>query len=1006
MIQRLSIKYNKAIAWPLFVLFNLQVLSPVYAYRSNINKGSSYIGSSRLPFYNHARMPLMSSDAMHINKRFDSLNEVAVSINKKEGNSVTKTAFSPNKVLMGGPSSPEASSFKAVGSDNLVNLFSGDFSYSIPLLDVGGYPVNLFYNGGVSMEQEASWVGLGWNINAGSVSRNMRGVPDDFNGEDLLVQSQNVKPNRTYGGEVGIDGEIIGIKKPNVRLSLGFSYNNYLGPALEVGAGTSINLVTIENLKFAKAAQDSTFKLSLGLNAKLSSRSGLTLSPSLNASLDNKDKNASIGVGLNTSYNSRTGIRDLTLHSEASTYKIQSKTVNKNTENEKTFASSSSSSGSLGSSTFSFAKPSYIPTLRMPMENLNFSAQLELGGGIFGFRGSGTANGYYSESRVPSEWQRVEKPLVGFMYSEKAMDNKHAVMDFNRLNDGEVTPNTPVISAPQYTYDIFSIQGEGTGGSIRAYRGDLGYMKDNVTISKDINGSIGVDIAPPGHYGGNFNIISAPTKAGSWDDGNNLLKQSLKFSAAKANSSFEHVYFKNPGETTVNDSTSIKKLGGDNVVRFKLEGSKANPILTSKVEQFNKSTNTALGEIIVSNLTTNTVHREKRSQVVTMLTAYDAARVGLDTKIKNYSGGFSSENNIQFTNIERVDDTRKAHHISEIDVLEPNGMRYVYGLPVYSLKQKDYTFSVEKLPATNADLVAYNTIDEAKPKSKHMANKAKMDGYFTSQETPAYASSFLITGLLSPDYVDVTNDGITEDDLGGAVKFNYTKSDDLHKWRSPRRNAAAPADNAWATMNDGLKSEKKDNKAIISYGEREVWYMQSIESKSMIAVFVTTTRNDAKGVIGEHNAAINTSENANKKLSRIDLYTKAEIKEKGFALSKPIKSVVFEYDYSLCNNTPDNASGGKLTLKSVYFSYNGQIRDIKDRYVFDYGQSNENPSYALNASDRWGTYKDPSDLTLNPVGYINVDHPYTSTNKTKNDLFAGAWSLKKNIIAFWRTDGN
>ena len=98
---------------------------------------------------------------------------------------------------MGGPNKPEAGSFKTVNADNLVNLFTGDFSYSIPLLDVGGYPVNIFYNGGITMDQEASWVGLGWNINPGSVSRNMRGVPDDFDGTDTLAQTQYVKPNET-----------------------------------------------------------------------------------------------------------------------------------------------------------------------------------------------------------------------------------------------------------------------------------------------------------------------------------------------------------------------------------------------------------------------------------------------------------------------------------------------------------------------------------------------------------------------------------------------------------------------------------------------------------------------------------------------------------------------------------------------------------------------------------------------------------------------------------------
>ncbi|MFP5039750.1 hypothetical protein [Parasediminibacterium sp. JCM 36343] len=56
-------------------------------------------------------------------------------------------------------------SFKSIGTDNMVNLFTGDFSYNIPLLYVGGYPINIFYDGSITMEQEASWVGLGWNIN-------------------------------------------------------------------------------------------------------------------------------------------------------------------------------------------------------------------------------------------------------------------------------------------------------------------------------------------------------------------------------------------------------------------------------------------------------------------------------------------------------------------------------------------------------------------------------------------------------------------------------------------------------------------------------------------------------------------------------------------------------------------------------------------------------------------------------------------------------------------------
>lgn len=997
MLQSLSEKYHKHIAWPIFVLFCMQIILPVRVWGSNYPVAVIY-DNSKASFSLNRIAPLFWTMKRNDEPKLP-ITEIKTDKTDHEEACHIVGINEVSGPAIGGPSSPEASSFKAVGSDNLVNLFTGDFSYSVPLLDVGGYPVNLFYSGGITMEQEASWVGLGWNINPGSVSRNMRGVPDDFNGQDELIQGQNVKPNRTWGGEIGIDVELIGIKKPKIslgtNLSLGFSHNNYLGPALEIGTSASITLATFENLKFEKSAVND-LNLTAGVGMKLNSRSGLTFSPSLNASLDREDRKSGWGIGLNTSYNSRTGIKDLTLHAERNVYKEQ---IHKEgTENQ--FSSSSSSSGSLGSSTFSFARTSYMPTLRMPMENSNYSAQLELGGGIFGVRGSGTINGYYSESKVPVDLRTQRKPLVGFMYSEKAVKNRNAVMDFNRVNDAEVTPNTPVISAPQYTYDIFTIQGEGTGGSIRAYRGDMGFMRDNAATSRESSASIGADMAPPGHYGGNINVIMAPTRVGGWEDDNNTLRHTLQFREGGKNSSgFENIYFRNPGETTVTSEDAIKRVGRDNLVRFKLEGSNLIPRLTSVLEQFNKKTNSDAGTLAIANNTLLT-KREQRSQVVNMLNGYDAMQVGLDKQIKNYSGSFDVDNYLLFDTLGRTSGYRKAHHISEIDVLEPNGMRYIYGLPVYNKVQKDYTFSVEAIPASQGELVAYNTVNEAVTGSKHMTNKSRIDGYFLSQETPAYASAFLITGLLSPDYVDITNDGITEDDLGGAVKFNYKKSADLHKWRTPRKNTAPVGSNRdWAFFNEGVRTEKKDDKANISYGEREVWYMNSIESKSMIAIFTTSSRNDAKGVTGELDGRINNTEDANKKLSRIDLYTKAEIRLKGISLAKPLKTVFFEYDYSLCDGTGDNNSGGKLTLKSVYFSYNGQERSEKDRYVFGYGgTAADNPDYKINASDRWGTYKDPSDGTIYPSGVNNIDHPYTSGNKSKNDQFAGAWSLKKILL--------
>ncbi|MFA5173687.1 MAG: hypothetical protein WC438_00735 [Candidatus Pacearchaeota archaeon] len=60
---------------------------------------------------------------------------------------------------------------------------------SIPLLNVLGrggldFPLTLNYNAGIKVKQEASWVGLGWNLNIPYISRNPQGKPDDVDFED------------------------------------------------------------------------------------------------------------------------------------------------------------------------------------------------------------------------------------------------------------------------------------------------------------------------------------------------------------------------------------------------------------------------------------------------------------------------------------------------------------------------------------------------------------------------------------------------------------------------------------------------------------------------------------------------------------------------------------------------------------------------------------------------------------------------------------------------------
>jgi len=122
-----------------------------------------------------------------------------------------KTAELRNKaVVPGGPDQPEVKGFTPIGISDMVDPFTGDFSYNLPLMDVDGYPINLSYSGGVTMDQEASWVGLGWNLNPGVMNRSMRGIPDDFNGSDKIVKDMNLKRNWTLGLTVGTNFELFG----------------------------------------------------------------------------------------------------------------------------------------------------------------------------------------------------------------------------------------------------------------------------------------------------------------------------------------------------------------------------------------------------------------------------------------------------------------------------------------------------------------------------------------------------------------------------------------------------------------------------------------------------------------------------------------------------------------------------------------------------------------------------------------------------------------------------
>ena len=75
----------------------------------------------------------------------------------------------------------------AAALSSMVDGYTGDFRYSVPLVTVPGpngesVAISAAYRAGITVNQKASWIGLGWDYNPGEISRQVVGTPDDYNG--------------------------------------------------------------------------------------------------------------------------------------------------------------------------------------------------------------------------------------------------------------------------------------------------------------------------------------------------------------------------------------------------------------------------------------------------------------------------------------------------------------------------------------------------------------------------------------------------------------------------------------------------------------------------------------------------------------------------------------------------------------------------------------------------------------------------------------------------------
>src|SRR5690554_299589 len=853
--------------------------------------------------------------------------------------------------LTGGPAQPEFNSFTPVGTSDMVNLSSGDFTYNIPLMDVGGYPLNLAYNSGVGMDQEASWVGLGWDLSVGQINRNVRGLPDDFKG-DTMTYENYMKPNITVGGSFKFTPALFGAElldregnaqqdssKAQLSFGLSLQYNSYHGFSVSPTIGA--------NMGGAMGSQD---KSSVGFNGSFESGpDGLSISPNLSfhgKHTSEAKKTNSLTSGVGVAFNSRQGLSAMSLKLGVGTNRIKGKDRKLK-----------------GSSSISFTDYLYTPTKRVGMETKNFSVNVALGAEVFGGEGQGQARAFGSVMKINDSEKNITLPSYGYSFSHEA--GLDAILDFNREKDGNINKNTTNLALTNFTYDIYTVQGQGVGGNYRPHRNQVGFVTDPYVADGSTSFAVGGEIGTgnAAHLGFDFETTDVYSYSGMWYNDNYMYPFLKKGSATEYKPAYEDVHYANVGDLSVSSDflSMFNQTGGYHSTRidWNFNGPKFNRKAKNRFMVKTDVTGDESAQQVSNRIHLN--NRKPRNQAIVNLTWADLENgVGYGPNVNKPKPSFA-----------------KSHHTAEVQIIRNDGARYIYGTAAYNTTKVEATFAVNNNGNCLNGLVWYNPSDVSSPKN------LPGDKFLDRTTTPGYAHTYLLTSVLSTDYQDRSGNGPTRDDYGSYTKFEYKKTPTLYKWR-------VPYEENHATYSEGLRADEDDQRGNYIYGEKEQYYIKKIETKTHVAIFHTSPRKDAYGVLGEGGGLDNTA--TSEKLDSIQLFSIDEYNFPG--TPSPIKTVHFKYGYDLCQGVPNNIDGGgKLTLNKVYFTY----RDSKmGKYTaYDFTYSNSNPVYNIKGYDSWGNYKLNIGSCSNSGEPVASEFPYINEDKITQDKNSESWSLKE-----------
>ncbi|UII80110.1 hypothetical protein [Flagellimonas sp. CMM7] len=368
-----------------------------------------------------------------------------------------------------------------------------------------------------------------------------------------------------------------------------------------------------------------------------------------------------------------------------------------------------------------------------------------------------------------------------------------------------------------------------------------------------------------------------------------------------------------------------------------------------------------------------------------------------------------------FPGITTVFPTLSSDAISDLNETEAKNASYIQketsGFSIYNEAGLKYTYDVDMMVKNTASLsIDVDENDDIEEnylafKQLYLDNNFDMDQcehkvVVGDVKKEGYAATSLLSSITTSDYVDLGPGGPDEEDFGGWTKFEYHKkygdnseSGKWYRWRIPY--------NGLFYSKNSI-SDVKDDTGFVTTGEKEIYFLKKVETKTHVAYFVTnkSTPNrfdinpsdeQAKFLQGTNvdrydglaatdlNGSEDPSANSAASKNNID---QLEYLEKVVLFAKdrpevPLQTTNFKYDYSLVGNLPNNSNGnfpgnttsaesGKLTLKKVWSEFEGVIGARISSYKFDY------------------RYKERADYP----DYLVTEHPELDSFFALSDLYS------------------